>query len=328
MAGESFDLGTKLFTAVDSGLAPLFSTGLEKLAGVIGPVVGAFVAMYFVFIALNYLYSGTTTVPVGDLAKRLMWMCLFTTFAFKIAYYNQWVVVPIGKIGSEIASAFAVNNSESPQIIDQMGQQIIDTIKKIWEEAPEVSFMDLNIAGLMRTLIAILVVGVCGTIFMTISFLYLMIAKILVSLVLLVGPIFISLGFFPATREYFMRWVSQLMNYVMLWALFGIAFTMLTNILQDNITGIGFTNILLGDTVVIKLLFIYVLFSGVIVAIPGLCSQLTGGVGINSLGAIGPVASFATRGLTKALSGLGKSGGGGKGSGNQIGGMGRNRKLG
>lgn len=325
MANE-FTLGSQIFDSIESALDNLFTVGLGAFADLIAPVIGAFVSMYFVIVALNWIWNGNTSdLPIGDLMKRMFYMALFTTFAFNAPLYKTAVVEPVGSIGAEIAEAFANTGSDSPQIIDQMGNQIFETITVIWEKSPDFSIMDMNIVPLLRVIGTIIIVAVLGSIFMAVSFLYLLIAKIMVSLVLLLGPLFISFAFFPVTREYFMKWVSQLLNYTLLYALFGIAFTMLTNLLQTYVSGNSFDNILISDLTQLKLIFCYLLFTGVMVAIPMLSSQLTGGVGINGLGAFGPLMSVATKGLSKLAGGAAKGLGGG---GNLIAGAGRNRRLG
>ena len=323
----AFTLGSDIFGSIDTGLSTVFSTGLPALASLIAPVVGAFVSLYAVVIALNWIWSGQThELPIGDLLKRMFYMALFTAFAFNISMYNTAIVVPVQSIGSEIAGAFARTNTEVPNIIDQMGNQIIDTIQKIWANTPDLSIFDMDFVPMARAIGTIIIVAVGGSAFMAISFLHLLIAKIMIALVLLLGPVFISFAFFPATRDYFMKWVSQLLNYIILYAFFGIGFTLLTNLLQQYVSNDNFTNILVTDVTQIKLLFCYVLFSGVIMAIPALASQLTGGVGISGLGAAGGLMGMAGKGLQTLAKGLGKGGGGG--SGNRIAGGGSNRKLG
>lgn len=330
MAAVEFTLGTSLFNSVDEGLQAVFSTGLQSFASLIAPVIGAFVSMYFVFVALNYIWSGTTSeLPVMEWLKRMFYMALFTLFAFNIPYYNDVVVEPVGLIGGEIAEAFAATGSSTPQIIDQMGTQIIATVDAIWENTPKVSFTNMNIVPMFKAIGTIIIVFLFGGIFMAVSFLFLMVAKIMVSMVLLLGPLYISFAFFPATREYFMKWVSQLLNYTLLYALFGIAFTLLTNLLQKYVSGEAFSNILVGDLTQLKLIFCYLLFSGVIFAIPMLSSHLTGGVGINGLGAVGPMLRTITGAAGRAFSAVTNAGGGAARGVNQIsGGGGTNRKLG
>ena len=121
-----------------------------------------------------------------------------------------------------------------------------------------------------------------------------------------------------------MKWVSQLFNYVLLYALFGLAFTMLTNLLQSFVSGTSFSGVLVSDATNLKLIFTYLLFIFVMVAIPSLSSQLTGGVGLNALGAMSPIMSLAR--------GAGRVGGGaatgvGRAGINTMGG-GANRRLG
>jgi type IV secretion system protein VirB6 len=326
MAAGAFTIGSEIFTSIDTGLASVFSVGLPALAKLVAPVVGAFASLYAVLIALNWIWTGNThDLPVGDVLKRMFYMALFTAFAFNIPLYNSAIVVPVQSIGAEIAQAFARTNTEVPNIIDQMGNQIIDTVQKIWAQAPKMKLTNWNIVPIMRAIGTILIVAVGGCIFMAISFLHLLIAKIMVAFVLLVGPIFISFAFFPITRDYFMKWVSQLLNYIFLYAFFGIGFTLLTNLLQQYISGNNFTKILVTDVTQIKLLFCYILFSGVMMAIPALASQLTGGVGISGLGAAGSMMGMMSRGMGQLAKGLGKAAGS---SGNRIAGGGSNRKLG
>ncbi|WP_052075407.1 type IV secretion system protein [Pseudomonas lutea] len=325
MAGQ-FTIGSDIFASIDTGLSSVFSSGLPALASLVAPVVGAFVSLYAVIIALNWIWSGNTQeLPIGDLLKRMFYMALFTAFAFNISLYNTAVVAPVQSIGAEIAQAFARTNTQVPNIIDQMGNQIIDTVTMIWTKTPKMTLLKWNLVPMMRALGTILIVAIGGSIFMAISFLYLLIAKIMVAFVLLVGPIFISFAFFPLTRDYFMKWASQLLNYIFLYAFFGIGFTLLTNLLQQYVSGNDFSKILVTDVTQIKLLFCYILFSGVMMAIPSLASQLTGGVGISGLGAAGPMMSMMTRGVSQLAKGLGKGAGG---SGNRIAGAGSNRKLG
>lgn len=321
MPGD-FTLASAIFDSIEDGLDAVMTAGLSGFVDFIAPLVGAFVSLYFVMMALNWIWSGETSeLPVGDLLKRIFYLSLFTFFAFNATKYNTAIVGPVNSLGSEIAEAFASTGSTAPQIIDQMGSQVIDTIKAIWENSPEMSITDLNLIPIMQAILAIVVVGVLGLIFMAISFLYLLIAKILLALALLVGPLYISFAFFPATRDWFTKWLSAIFNYTLLYAMFGITFTLLTNLLQTYVSGNAFSNILVGDLTIIKLIFCYILFTGVIINVPALTAQLTGGVSMDG-------GSRLIRSAMGAMKGRGgnKSTPGGT-SPNQIAGGGNNRKL-
>ena len=300
----AFTLGSDIFSSIDAGLNVTYATGLQNFANLIAPLIGAFVSLYFVMKMLNVLWSGGTRQLAGDLLKQMFYLALFTLFAFNITYYYNAVVVPVNSIGDEIANAFSTGGANAPQVIDQMGNQVIDTIKLIWDNTPNLSLTNLDIQPLFRALTTIVIVSIFGTIFMVVSALYLLIAKVLVALVLMLGPLYISAAFFPITREYFMKWLGQLLNYILLSAMFGFTFTLLTNLLQKFILGANFNGTVpMGDTTNLKLLFIYLLFTGVVAALPSLTSQLTGGVGISSMGAVSGLGGTAARGLSKLLGG-------------------------
>ncbi|WP_062059605.1 type IV secretion system protein [Cellvibrio sp. OA-2007] len=322
----AFTLGSDIFTSIDEGLSLTYASGLNNFAALIAPLIGAFIALYFVLKALHFLYSGGTNQLPSDVIKQITNLSLFTYFAFNIPYYMDVVVNPVNSIGNEIANAFSSSGKTAPHVIDQMANQILDTIQLIWDNTPNLSLTNLDIQPLLRAISTIVIISIFGTIFMVVSALYLLIAKVLVALVLMLGPLYISAAFFPLTREYFMKWLGQLLNYILLSAMFGFTFTLLTNLLQKFILGAGFASTIpMGDMTNLKLLFTFLLFTGVVAALPALTSQLTGGVGISGMGAVSGLGGSLTRSLTKLVGGGAKAAVGG--GGNTIAGGG-NKRLG
>lgn len=322
----AFTLGSDIFTSIDGGLKLTYEIGLNNFADLIAPLIGAFVGLYFTFKAIYFLYSGGTNQLPSDVIKQIVNLSLFTFFAFNVPYYMDVVVNPVNSIGDEIANAFSSGGKTAPHVIDQMGNQILNTIKLIWDHTPDLSLTNLDIQPLMRAISTIVIISIFGTIFMVVSALYLLIAKVLVALVLMLGPLYISAAFFPLTREYFMKWLGQLLNYILLSAMFGFTFTLLTNLLQKYTLGTDFASAIpMGDLTNLKLLFVFLLFTGVVAALPSLTSQLTGGVGISGMGAVNGLGGALTRGLTKIVAGGAKSAA--TGGGNTIA-SGGNKRLG
>lgn len=297
-----FTLASDIFGSIDEALQSTMQTGISQFATLIAPFIGACFGLYLVLYALGWIIEGSRHVelPVMDWIRKVLYLIMFTAFAFNIPYYFQVVVGPANAIGNELSAAFSTTGKDAPQVIDQMGNQIIKTIQTIWDMAPSISITDINIVPLFRAISTIIIVGLGGTVFMAYSFLYLAIAKIMVALVLCLGPLFISAAFFPVTRQFFTLWLNQLINYILLTALFGITFTLLTNLLQKYVNTANFSGVLVGDLTNLKLLFCYLLFTGVITAIPTLASTLSGGVGINSLGGMNSVANMM-KGPMKSL---------------------------
>lgn len=306
----AFTLGNDLFTAIDTGIDGLFTTGLANFTTLIAPLIGAFVSLYGVFMALNWLWTGGTPNLAGELIKRMCYLSIISAFAFNATHYKTAIVDPANKIGSEISAAFSPTGADVPNVIDQMANQVIDTIGKIWDATPDMSITDLNIGPLLQGLATILVVGAGGVFFIVVAAIQLAINKILLAGTLLLGPLFIWAAFFPSVREYFGRWVAQVLNYVLAFALFGLTFTLLTNLLQTYVSGTGFTNVLVGGQTILKVIFTYLLFAGVLVSVPALTQSLVGGLSANGAGAVGQAAGATGRGLGRLLSKVPRPGGG------------------
>lgn len=97
-----------------------------------------------------------------------------------------------------------------------------------------------------------------------------------------------------------MKWVGQLLNYIFLVVIFAAVFSLLYSVLQtidpaalkDDFAAVQSMK-MVGDAVI--LLFTYLLFIAVIMAVPSLASSLTGGVGISPFGQVSQLASAISK---------------------------------
>ena len=112
---------------------------------------------------------------------------------------------------------------------------------------------------------------------------------------------------FPATRQYGMNWIGQILNYSVTVCLYAVVFILQTSFIENqlakwaaNDSGIPNMNVVgayevMGTIVLLSIIFLMVLFS-----IPSIASALTGGAAIDShRRAIAAVASTVTGGITK-----------------------------
>lgn len=274
---------------------------LPKVMEGFGLVFGAAVGLYFVFVLLSYMWTGEAAkLPVFDLFKRFFFLILVCAFSLSAPFYISAVKEPIIAIPDDVARLVSGTADTSSSAVDAMMQGNHDYVGKFWTAIGEMGIMDFSMGVIFEAVLVTIVVYFFGTIFVIIAFSYLMIAKILINVVLLIGPAFIMFAFFAPTREYFMKWVGQLLNYIFLVVIFTAVFTLLFNV----ISAINPTD-LAGDYAVVQsakalgsivvLLFTYLLFIAVIMAVPSLASSLTGGVGISPFGQVSQLASAVSK---------------------------------
>lgn len=266
-----------------------------------GLVFGAGIGLYFVFVMLSYMWTGEATkLPIIDLFKRFFFLVLVCAFSLSAPFYIEFVKVPVMAIPDDVARLISGADDTSASAVDGMLAHNFNYLSKVWSNIYEMGIFDFDFGVIWEALLISAVVLVLGTLFVIIAFSYLLVAKILINVVLLIGPAFIMFAFFPPTREYFMKWVGQLLNYIFLVVIFTAVFTLLHNIissidpsaLKGDFAAVQ-TMKIVGDVVI--LLFTYLLFIAVIMAVPSLASSLTGGVGISPFGQVSQLASAVSK---------------------------------
>ena len=141
-----------------------------------------------------------------------------------------------------------------------------------------------------------LVVFLCGNLMLAMSFAYYVVTKICLAMTIMVGPLFVGMMLFPATRQYGMNWIGQCLNYTVTVVLFSILGMVQTAYFDSQISKYLSGNIA-TDIVAAELLppvfFLMTLFFVLAaIKIPGIASALTGGASLEGF----------TAGLVRAVS--------------------------
>lgn len=254
-----------------------------KMMAVIKPLMAALVVLYALYLAYKALYDAQNMM-VMETVNFIVTLAVVCTIALSTPWYLGNIVPMVLNSGDGITNALlSIPAGSTAGTLQIMLDTFCNQVEVIWDSidisiTSGASFAD---AFLKIYNIFFLVVGTVP--FLAICAAYLAIAKIMVSFLLIVGPLFIMFSFFPSTRDFFKAWTSQCFNYILLSILFPIAFTLFDMILQKTVY-VG--NLTTGSILSSWVLFIILSF--VAIQIPTLASSLSGGVGIN--GIVGSVA--------------------------------------
>ena len=264
-----------LFSFLDSAVLQNISQMVGIFANVITPLIGSCVALYALYLAYQSLYDAENMMIMESM-KTIGSLALCTTIAFSTTWYLSSIVPMILYIGDDIASALL--GSSGTGAIQSMYDDTTSTIQTIWSSI-DISVTDGNSwseAALKWVLCVLTLLGALP--FIGIATAYLVVAKVMVGFLLIIGPLFIMLAFFPTSRSMFQSWTGQCFNYILLSILYPIAFSMFNATLDTVMTT---KSINLNTALMTFLLFfVFIVLS---VQIPVLSSSLSGGVGINGL---------------------------------------------
>ena len=154
-------------------------------------------------------------------------------------------------------------------------------------------------------IIAIWQLKIAMMILLGVMFAYYILAKVSLAMILMIGPVFIGFGMFPATRQYAMNWVGQCLNYIFNVVLLAVIGSMMLKFTSIFIDLVGVDNIGAALATGTVLLFTLIVFVLLIWMTPQISSALTGGSALQ--GAMRTVYSMARQSLSKAGYGANKA---------------------
>lgn len=260
-------MGTNLFQKSNnmiSGIAPVFQIGF---------------GIYILLIAFDYYKRGFDE-NVVDLGKRMIGWLLIIAFAFNSSQYQK--LANIMWMLPENLSGLLGTSTYTASALDTQSNNILKMMENIFAYASSLDM--LQVSDKLMLYIGGTVAVILAYLFFLITFAYYLIAKLSLAMVIVIGPMFIGSMLFPATRQWGMNWIGQILNYsvtVVFYVILGaLQNDFFKNQLERAVVGeIGSVAQVVG---LIPLFFLSTtIFILVVWSIPSISSALTGGASVN-----------------------------------------------
>ena len=265
-------MGSNLFaktTNIITEVSPLFAIGF---------------GLYIVIVALNTYNRGFDDNFI-DLAKRAMGWLIIIACAFNASQYlkiaNMLYQLP------EYMSGLINSGSYNATSLDNNMDKLMENMGKIWELKQNIPTLDVP-AHLGFTFMWVFIF-ILVAFFLTAIAAFYLVAKISLAMVILIGPIFIGAMLFPATRQWGMNWIGQIMNYAVTVTFYVLLGTIQLDFFETHMLSMTDFSQTTGGTVFslvmfVPILFMYILatiiFFVVALSIPSIAAALTGGATI------------------------------------------------
>ena len=185
------------------------SDSVSKLAGQVNTPLRTAVTLYVVLYGFAIM-RGAVREPIMDFAWRAIRIVTVVLLATNAGQYQSYVTglffesLP-KEIGNAIAGAGLDTSSGTP--FDKLLSKGIEVAQKIYDQAGLSDIAPALVAGILMVFVA-----VSGFL----QFAILLYAKIGLGVVLALGPLFIALALFEATRPFAEAWTRQVANFVIL----------------------------------------------------------------------------------------------------------------
>lgn len=267
-------------------LAAYIGDNTSRLAGALEPAVLTLATIYVM--AWGYLHlMGKITEPFEAGIKRIAIIALILGVGLRLWLYNTVIVDTFYNAPSQLAAAI-VGASDPVGTIDAIWNSGGTVAGNLWDKGGVLSGdFGFYLAGaVVWCLIGVLCVY---------AMFLIALSSIALAVLLALGPLFIALLFFDATRRFFTAWIAQLANYGLITVLTVMVAALLLRIVQSYAaqTAARGTAILTVDA--LNMMLIALLVFLVLRQVMPIASGLSGGASLNSFGVAGRGFSWVAR---------------------------------
>jgi type IV secretion system protein VirB6 len=289
---------------LNAQLATYIGDNTARLASVLEPAVVTLATIYVM--AWGYLHlTGKIDEPFIAGLKRILVLALILGVGLRLWLYNTVIVDTFYIAPTQLAAAMV--GSADP----------VGTIDAIWDRGGAVAGILWTKAASSWTLgsLGFLIAGALVWCLIGLLCVYAMfllaLSSIALSVLLAVGPLFIALLFFDATKRFFAAWIAQLANYALITVLTVMVAALLLQIVQSYATQTAALGTAIFTVDVLHMLLVAALVFLVLRQIMPIAGGLAGGVSLSSFGLLSRGLSSAGRASTPVLTAAGAYAAGG-----------------
>jgi type IV secretion system protein VirB6 len=221
----AFQIFGPAYTFVDGKLDTFLNERTASaIAAVAGPLRVALV-LYVVLYGIAIL-RGAISEPFVDFAVRSLKLALIYMLATTVAY-TSYVTTPLFHTLPDTLTQ-AISGAGVPDVgsaFDQYFDRAAYIADKLQKSGSPVDFGPWILSG---------IVYIVGAGSAALGFGVVLIGKVALALLIALGPIFVACCLFDASRRYFFGWLSQALNYVVLFALIITVFQLVLSLVAQQ----------------------------------------------------------------------------------------------
>lgn len=294
----------RIFQKIDAVVQNDILSSVSNVANVLSPIMISAFTIYLLFVFLSYWQGSSPETTLVDMIKRVMAWAVVVGFGVNLTTYNNTVVPIVMGMGDGLVDLFNGTDGSLGSSLDNLGTQLVDIVVKNNDKANQLPMpfgLGDKIAVIFKNAIIIISFGI----FLIIAGAYIILAKVMTAILAVLGPIFISLALFPATRQYFMSWVNQVVNYSLYLVIVNVTASIFIGYLNGDfgLAGIEAET----ETGLVEVFLTSLIFFVVLLKLPELASGLAGGIANTGFGGALQTASNMAKGGSAVGSASGKA---------------------
>ncbi len=279
---------------LEGQLASYIGTNTAVIATALEPAVVTLATVYVM--VWGYLQlSGRIEEPLVTGLRRIIVLAVVLGAALHLWLYNTVIVDTFYRAPAQLASV--VVGAPDP----------VATIDTIWSQGGAVAGFLWNNGGVFNGDFGYYVAGAIVWVLMGLLCVYAMfliaLSSIALAVLLALGPLFIALLLFDATRRFFEAWLAQLANYAFITILTVLVAALLLQIVQSYAAQTAARGAAIVTVDALNMVLVAVLVFLLMRQIMPIAAGLAGGVSLSSFGVVSRFVNWGVRGGAAAALG-------------------------
>ncbi|MFT5700273.1 MAG: type IV secretion system protein VirB6 [Desulforhopalus sp.] len=281
------------FMQIDTKLDAFFLSHIAEVMAYIAPVIYSCSIILIIGVGLGLLFGKFSVAPV-PLIMATLTITLVTLIATNLGIYNTYVADVFRALPDEMISLVSplAGASGVGAILDSFAVEIEKSVTIMWSSATGMW------SGLKLAIVAIIVCLVF-IVFAIGIVLAMVIAKVVLVILITVGPIFIACLLLPQTKDFFAKWLSYVIQFTVLSVLIGAILSLISDMILASLVDLTAVAGTISLTALVGPFTTMGITCYVFTQLPNMASSLTGGIGMG-------VGSFVGSAIDKGASGLSK----------------------
>ena len=271
---------------LEGQLAAYIGTNTALIAAALEPAIVTLATVYVM--VWGYLHlSGRIEEPFVIGLKRLAMLAVVLGGSLHLWLYNTVIVDSFYRAPAQLASA--VVGAPDP----------VATIDTIWSQGGAVAGYLWNNGGVFSGDFGYYVAGAIVWVLMGLVCVYTMfliaLSSIALAVLLALGPLFIALLLFDATRRFFEAWLAQLANYALITVITVLVAALLLQIVASYAAQTAARGSAIVTVDALNMVLVAVLIFLLMRQVMPIAAALAGGMSLNSLGVVSRLAGWGVR---------------------------------
>ncbi|HLY52985.1 MAG TPA: type IV secretion system protein [Steroidobacteraceae bacterium] len=271
---------------LEGQLAAYIGANTALIAAALEPAIVTLATLYVM--VWGYLHlSGRIDEPIVIGLKRLVMLAVVLGGSLHLWLYNAVIVDSFYRAPAQLASA--VVGAPDP----------VATIDTIWSQGGAVAGYLWNNGGVFSGDFGYYVAGAIVWVLMGLVCVYTMfliaLSSIALAVLLALGPLFIALLLFDATRRFFEAWLAQLANYALITILTVLVAALLLQIVASYAAQTAARGAAIVTVDALNMVLVAVLVFLLMRQVMPIAAALAGGMSLNSLGVVSRLAGWGVR---------------------------------